>query len=181
KDASGKAFVSDRPIPECANRAMRVRKENGSEQRVIPPPLTAEEKQKLDKEKEEQKQAAILEEKKKREERYLLARYHDESDIETMRQKSLTVAKEKIRAGNEQIKLINQLMAELLTEQQKPNKTSADSHLITARLTELNASLKKAMALNALYEEEQKTINSQFDETIKQYRAIITERQASGR
>ena len=177
KDASGKVFVSDRPIPECASRAMSVRKENGSGLRDIPPPPTAEERKKAELEKQRQQQEAIAEEQRKKEERYLSARYRSEADIETMRQKSLDVNREKMKAGNEQIKMIQQLIANINNEQKNRSKnSSSNTSSVDGRIKELNNSLKETAALNATYQAEQTRINSEYDATLKQYRDIMGNR-----
>ncbi|MFZ6772756.1 DUF4124 domain-containing protein [Undibacterium sp. SXout7W] len=177
KDANGKVFVSDRPIPECASRTMSVRKENGSGLRDIPPPPTAEERKRAELEKQRQQQEAIAEEQRKKEERYLSARYRSEADIETMRQKSLDVNREKIKAGNEQIKMIQQLIANINNEQKNRSKNSnSNTSAVDGRIKELNNSLKETAALNATYQAEQTRINSEYDATLKQYRDIMGNR-----
>ena len=177
KDASGKVFVSDRPIPECATRSMSVRKENGSGLRDIPPPPTAEERKKAEAEKQRLQQEAVIEEQRKKEERYLHARYRNEDDIEAMRQKSLDVIREKIKAGNEQMKMIQQLIADINHEQKiRSQKSGTNTSSIDGRIKELNSSLKETAALNATYQAEQTRINSEYDATLKQYRDIMGNR-----
>ena len=100
KDAAGRTITSDRPIPECADRAMFVRQNPNQSQREIPRPKTVEERRKADAEEEKQKIEAQLEQDRKREELYLLANFKSETDIELARQRSIETLKEKIRVGN---------------------------------------------------------------------------------
>ena len=44
KDATGKTITSDRPIPECADRAVKELDKNGVIRREVSAPPTAEEK-----------------------------------------------------------------------------------------------------------------------------------------
>ncbi len=44
KDGAGRTFVSDRAIPECADRAQRVMDRSGVVRQQIPAPLTSEQK-----------------------------------------------------------------------------------------------------------------------------------------
>ena len=108
KDTAGRTLTSDRPIPECADRAMFVRQHPAQSQREIPRTKTAEERRKADEELAKQKIAEQLEDQRKREELYLLANFKNESDIEFTRRKALDVVNEKIRVGSEQLKAVVQ-------------------------------------------------------------------------
>lgn len=174
RDATGHIITSDHPIPECADRAIKVRKNNGQYQREIPPPLSAEERRKLQAEQEKQKNDALLEENRQKEERYLLAHYRSENDIELMRSRSLDELKERIRLGKEQIATITQLLAQLQAEQQNSaKKSSTESAALQTRAVELERSIKKSKTINDSYEAEQIRINKQFDETLRLYREIV--------
>lgn len=174
KDVTGHIITSDHPIPECADRAIKVRKNNGQYQREIPAPLSLEERRKLQLEQDKQKNEALLEESRQKEERYLLAHYRSENDIELMRSRSLDALKERIRLGKEQIATITQLLAQLQAEQQNSaKKSSTESATLQARAIELERSIKKSKMINDSYEAEQIRINAQFDETLRLYREII--------
>lgn len=177
RDANGQLITSDRPIPECAERAMIVRKNNGQNPREIPRPMTAEEKKNFLLVQEKKKNEELLEEQRKKDELYLMANYKSESDIEVMRKRSVEVLQEKIRIGNEQMHAINQLLAELQTEQQNPGKKSDAGHAdLRHRANQLALSIKNSKLLNEKYEAELVRINAQFDETLKNYREVIKNR-----
>lgn len=176
-DASGRIITSDRPIPECAERAMTVRKNNGQNPREIPRPMTAEEKKKFLLEQEKKKNEEMQEEQRKKDELYLLANYKSENDIEVMRKRSVEVLLEKIRIGNEQMQVINQLLATLQAEQQSPQKKSDAEHAdLRYRANQLALSIKNSKLLNEKYEAEVIRLNAQFDETLKNYREVIKNR-----
>lgn len=173
KDETGRAHVSDRPIPECARVRMHVESNNGTNPRDILPPVTPEQRKKIEEEKARQKQQALDLEQKKKEERRLMARFNSEQDIEVMRKKSLEVTTEKIRNTNEQIKLIRQLIAELNDEKLKQQKNAtAPTNAVDSRIHELNATLQKTLAQNQINESELASINAQFDATLIQFREI---------
>jgi hypothetical protein len=175
KDAAGHLLTSDRPIPECANRAVKVLRNNGLFQREIPAPPTEEDKRKAQIELERKKNEELLEEARLKEERYLLAHYGSEKDIELMRNRSLEVLKERIRLGKEQISMISQILAQLQVEQQNnTKKSSTESAALQHRANEMERSIKKTKAINDSYEVEMVRINAQYDQTLKNYREIVS-------
>lgn len=177
KDAAGRTITSDRPIPECADRAMFVRQNPNQSQREIPRPKTVEERRKADAEEEKQKIEAQLEQDRRREELYLLANFKSETDIELARQRSIETLKEKIRVGNEQIKAVSYLLTELQVQQQNSEKKSpAEIIELQHRANQLALSIKNSRTANEKYEAEQVRINAQFDDTLKRYRDIILRR-----
>lgn len=177
KDAAGHTLTSDRPIPECADRTMFVRQHPAQSQREIPRTKTAEERRKADEEKERQKIADQLEDQRKRDELYLLANFKSETDIETTRQKSLEVVKEKIRVGTEQMKGVDLLLAELQAEQHNStSKSPAENANLQSRANQLVLSLKNSRESVARYEVEKKLINTQYDDILSRYRDIVLKR-----
>lgn len=177
KDAAGHTLTSDRPIPECADRTMFVRQHPAQSQREIPRTKTAEERLKADEEKERQKIADQLEDQRKRDELYLLANFKSETDIETTRQKSLEVVKEKIRVGTEQMKGVDLLLAELQAEQHNStSKSPAENANLQSRANQLVLSLKNSRESVARYEVEKKLINTQYDDILSRYRDIVLKR-----
>ena len=177
KDAAGRTLTSDRPIPECADRAMFVRQHPAQSQREIPRTKTIEERRKADEEQVKQKIADQLEDQRKRDELYLLANFKSENDIEVTRQKSLEVVKEKIRVGGEQMKGVDLLLAELQTEQHNgASKSPAENANLQSRANQLVLSLKNSRESVARYEVEKTLINTQYDDILSRYRDIVLKR-----
>lgn len=177
KDAAGRTITSDRPIPECADRAMFVRQNPGQSQREIPRPKTLEERRKAEAEQEKQKIADQLEEQRKKEELYLLANFKSENDIEMTRQRFLAVVKEKIRVGSEQMKAIDHLLDELQAEQRNgATKTPAENANLQSRANQLVLSIKNSRESIARYEAERQLINTQYDDILSRYREIVLRR-----
>lgn len=177
KDATGRVITSDRPIPECAERAVKVLRNNGQFQREIPAPPTEEEKRKAEIEREKQKSEARSEELKQKEERYLQAHYSSEKDIELMRSRSLDELRERIRLGKEQMTMVTQILAQLQAEQQNNAKRSlTEDSALQHRASEMERSIKKTKSINDAYEAELVRINAQYDETLKRYREIMNKK-----
>ena len=177
KDGAGRTLTSDRPIPECADRAMFVRQHPTQSQREVPRTKTVEERRKADEELEKQKIAEQLEDQRKRDELYLLANFKSESDIEITRQKALDVVKEKIRVGSEQLKAVDHLLAELQAEQRNgATKTPAENANLQSRASQLVLSLKNSRESVARYEVEKKLIDTQYDDILSRYRDIVLKR-----
>jgi len=97
KDASGRTLTSDRPIPECADRAMRELDKSGRARRDIPAPMTAEEKRRLQQEEERRKAELVAADEQRRSDRLLRARYRSEAEIEEARKRALEQVDERIR------------------------------------------------------------------------------------
>lgn len=179
KDATGRVITSDRPIPECADRAVTVRKNVGQAAKEIPRPLTPEERRKAQAEEARQKELAIAEEERQKQERYLLTHYRSEDDIERDRKEKLNSVKEKIRIGNEQIQFVTKLLTDLDAEKlRRPQASPAESASFDNRANALRNSIKKTQDNNYAAETEQTKINAQFDAILKQYREIVQERKA---
>ncbi len=177
KDAAGRTITSDRPIPECADRAMFVRQTPAQSPREIPRPKTPEERRKAEVEQEKQKIADQLEEQRRKEELYLLANFKSENDIEMARQRFLDVVKEKIRVGSEQMKAVDLLLTELQAEQRNgATKTPAENANLQSRANQLVLSIKNSRESVARYEIEKKLINTQYDDILNRYREIVLKR-----
>jgi hypothetical protein len=177
RDASGQIITSDRPMPECANRAITVRRNDGQSLREIPRPLTGDERQKFKLEQEQKKNDELREERRKKDELYLLANYKNEGDIEASRQRALGVLHEKIRIGNEQSKVVNKLLTDLQKELNNgETKSDAQYANLKYRADQLVLSIKNSKTLNEQYEAEEKRINTQYDGILTSYREIVQAR-----
>ena len=97
KDASGRTITSDRPIPECADRAMRELDRSGRARRDIPAPMTVEEKRRLQLEEEKRKVDEASADEQRRSDRLLRAHYKSEADIEVARKRALEQVDDRIK------------------------------------------------------------------------------------
>jgi hypothetical protein len=97
KDADGRTLTSDRPIPECADRAVRELDKSGRTRRDIPAPLTAEEKRRAQQEEEKRKADEAAAEEQRKSDRLLRARFKNEADIEEARKRALEQVDDRIK------------------------------------------------------------------------------------
>lgn len=173
KDASGKTISSDRPIPECADRAVREYGKSGALKREIPAPLTAEEKRQKQLQEEKRKAEALAAEEQRKSDRVIMARYTREADIEKARQRSVDVVQEQVKRGGMSVasseKQLKQAQAEMESYQKKHAKPPAE---LQHRLQQAEQRVKDET--NAMKENEAEIaqINAKFDQALKRYREI---------
>lgn len=175
-NAQGKLLSSDRPIPECVNRAVKVYKNNGNFKKEIPPPLTAEEKKRLEVETEKKRAQQLADEETKREERYLLAHYQDEGDIQTARKRAVDALGEKKRLANEQMQGLSLILSSLqmeLNNSNNSNKSSKESDSMRNRANDLTASISNSRNAINFYDQEIGRTNQEFDQTLQRYRQVV--------
>jgi hypothetical protein len=175
-NAQGKLLSSDRPIPECVNRAVKVYKNNGNFKKEIPPPLTAEEKKRLEVETEKKRAQQLADEETKREERYLLAHYQDEGDIQTARKRAVDALGEKKRLANEQMQGLSLILSSLQMELNNSNnssKSSKESDSMRNRANDLTASISNSRNAINFYDQEIGRTNQEFDQTLQRYRQVV--------
>ena len=89
KDATGRTITSDRPIAECADRATKVLRKDGTVRREIPPPLTAEQKLARKQAEEKRKADEIAAQEQKHKDHVLLSTYRSEKEIEAARERTV--------------------------------------------------------------------------------------------
>jgi wobble nucleotide-excising tRNase len=178
-NAEGKTITSDRPIPECANKSVKVYKNNGKLKQEIAAPLTAEEKQKQIAELNRKKAEELAEEVRQKEERFLLAHYKSEADIELARKRSIDAVEEKKRLANEQLASLNQSIEDLQKELKSQKKVAGAYDSLKTRADELANIIKNNRKSIAAYDEEIVRINREFDETLGRFRVIIKDRKCT--
>jgi chromosome segregation ATPase len=175
KDASGRTITSDRPIPECADRAMREYGKSGNFKRDIPPPPTAEEKRKMQEEDARKKAEESAAKERARSDNALLARYHNETDIETARKRSLANAQEQQKRESASLAKSEQQLKQAQAEIDAYNKKQAKPPVDLVRKVDdlqsgISASKKRVQEKDA----EIARINESFDETLKRFRELAS-------
>jgi hypothetical protein len=172
KDASGRTLTSDRPIPECADRAMREYGNNGMVKKEIPAPLTAEQKREKLAQQEKKKAEDAVAEDQKKSDRALLARFHNEADIEQARARAgasineqLAQQKKALAAAQEEWKTIQAATA----EQKQAGKLNAASS------NKLGSAAQKVVDARMTLQDTQSElaqINVKYDQIMRRYRQI---------
>jgi hypothetical protein len=90
-DAKGRKLTSDRPIPECADRAQRVLNPSGTVRTIVGPTLTGPERAALEAKQRREAEERARQAEEKRRERALLTRYpnkamHDKERADALAQ-----------------------------------------------------------------------------------------------
>jgi hypothetical protein len=173
KDASGRTISSDRPIPECADRAVRELGANGVVQREIAAPLTPAERREKEAAEAKKKADAIAAEAQAKTDRAMMARFRNEADIATARDRALDSPQDQIK--REKISLaiyekdLKQADSDIAVHEK--NKTKPGAALLGKKenAEEAIANSKKIIGER---EEDLAQINQKFDDTLKRFREV---------
>lgn len=170
KDAAGRTLTSDRPIPECANRAVRELDRSGLVRREVGPPLTTQ--QKHERQQQQQRQladTAVIQEQRLYD-RALMTRYRNEADIGAARQRALDLLGDQMRIdtnalGREAKELkLAQTQATLGAKKTAPlaeRRLEDATHIVESRLD----SIEQRSADIA-------RTNSRFDQALARFREL---------
>ncbi len=170
KDAKGRTISSDRPIPECADRAMREMQKNGVFKREIPAPLTAEEKKQQEIANARLKAQAVAQEEQRKSDRALMARYQNQGDIENARQRTLSVARDQLKREQLAMELSDKQLAQSQTEAEAyKKKRSKLPSVLEQKIADGERAHDESTKLIAEREDEVAQINTRFDETLKRF------------
>lgn len=160
KDAAGRTLTADRPIPECADRAMREYSNKGVLKREIAPPLTPEQKQALEAQRRQRQAEEEALAERRRSDGALLARFHSEKEIDAARQReSATLAN-----------LIVQQKAALHVARKDWRAAEGDKprqQLAAERVQEIDKSLRDS-------ESDLGQLNAKYDGMLKRYRELVS-------
>ncbi len=171
KDSTGHLITSDRPIPECNDKAEQVYKDNGALKNQLP---SAEQRHLLQQQEQQRAADELKQEALKREQRYLTAHYPNEGSIEAARQKAIGIVESKIAA---EVKNVHVNTEELNKNETlfnvTPKNQSAKIHELQMKKDDLNQSINESTRLIENYKTEEIKINQQFEATHKRYLEII--------
>lgn len=176
KDASGRTLTSDRPIPECADRAMREFGKTGVLKREIRAPLTAEEKRQKQLEEEKRKVEALAAEEQKKSDNAMLARYRTEADINVARARSLSVIDEQVKRETIGLTAAEKQLAQAQSARDAAAKNQSKVPPVLVRNVE-DAERRVTESRNRLkeYNAELAKVNAKFDQTVARFREIAGE------
>ena len=173
KDASGRTITSDRPIPECADRAVKELDNSGVARREIARPPTPEELQQKRADAEKLKADAAAAEEQKKSDRLLLARYATEKDINVARKRALDLAHDRLKmesitlaAAETKLTGVN---AELEAGKKRPRGPAAD---VLRKVEEAEQAVKDGKKAIQEREASIKEIDVTYNETLKRYREV---------
>lgn len=163
-DDKGRKLTSDRPIPECMDRAQKELNPSGTVRRVLAPPPTAkdraaqEEKEKL--EADERSKAA----EEKLRDRALLKRYPDRASHDKERATALELVNDVIKTATKRSEELAAQRKGIATElefyKSSPGKAPP---ALKRRLDETDGNMATQKRVLAEQEAEKKRINQRFD------------------
>lgn len=175
KDASGRTITSDRPIPECADRAIKELDRSGMVRREIPPPLTPEQRREQKLKEAKAKADAVALEEQKQSDRLILARYASEKDIEASRKRSLDLVQEQLKRETKELAAAEKNLKAAQAEADVQMKKKVPSAVLAKRRA-ADAEQAVLAAKKAIEEREDELvqINAKYEQTLKRYREIVS-------
>lgn len=173
KDASGRTITSDRPIPECADRAMRELDKGGRMRRDIPAPMTAEEKRLLQQEEEKRKADEAQAEGQRKSDRLLRARFKSEADIEEARKRALEQVDDRIKRDKAALAVAEKQQQQAQAEADALKKKNATvPTVLQHRIDDASQTVmatRKAIQGN---EADVAEVNAKYDALVKRFREL---------
>lgn len=173
KDASGRTITSDRPLPECAGRAVREYDRKGTPRRDIPAPLTSEQKREVQLQEEKRRLEELAAEEQRRNDRAMRFRYRNEAEIEVARKRAVEAVQEQIKREMGVLASVEKrrqgAQAEVDSYRKKNEAAPAD---LQRSLNDAERAARESKKMIADHEAEIVSINAKHDETLKRYRVI---------
>lgn len=172
KDASGRTLTSDRPIPECADRAIREYGNNGALKRDIAAPLTAEQKREKQLQEEKKKIDLATAEEQRKSDRALSSRYRTEGEIVAARKRDAAVITEQIASQKKALTLADQERIETqaaVEAQKKRGVVPAGLQYKSDRAQQSAHEMQKRVSESEI---ELAEIHAKYDLILQRYREI---------
>ncbi|HWT71463.1 MAG TPA: DUF4124 domain-containing protein [Oxalicibacterium sp.] len=172
KTANGRTLTSDRPIPECADRAIREYSNKGQLRKEVPAPLTQQQRHEMAEQQAQQKAAQAAAAEQRREDRALMARYRSEDDIAEARQRAgavlneqVTQQKAAVAAAESEWAAAQKADAALKSSGKSTPDTQARVAKSAQKVLDARMSLRDTQAALA-------RVNAQYDQILQRYRDI---------
>ena len=171
RDRAGRTITSDRPIPECNDRAVRELGPSGIVKREIAAPLTPEQQRQKDIDDRKKRLADDAAREKRRRDSALLAAYSNESQIEAARRRALADAEDSIKTSH--------LHLTDLTSEKKSLAQEAEFYKnkrmplpVKRRLDDNEAAITDEEATIKMRQSDVERINQRYDEELKRFREL---------
>ena len=173
KDADGRTITSDRPIPECADRAVRELDKSGRTRRDIPPPMSAEEKRRLQQEQEKRKAEEAAADEQRRSDRLLRARYKNEADIEAARKHGLEQVADRIKREKAVLAAAEKQQQQAQAEADALKKKNATvPTVLQHRIDDASQTVAESRKALEGHEADEAEVNAKHDALLKRYREL---------
>lgn len=172
-DARGRTISGDRPPPECADKAIRELRSDGSVRRVIEPPLTAEQKAARAAEEKRQRDEADRQRAQMRRDLSLLETYANEEEIEKARNQALASRQQLIERAQKRLedhrrerkKLDNE--AEFYAKRTMPDKLKRSFEGNDALVRSEERIIRDVRA-------DMERVNERYDDELQRFRRLVS-------
>ena len=170
KDASGRTFTADRPIPECADRSMRQLDASGITRREIAAPLTAEQKRARDVLEERRRVDKAAADEQRLYDNALTVRYRNEDDIALARARAVELLDDQMKIDTVALARENKEMksAQALLAAAKPVTLAADRRHLEDAVRAVESRLESISQRLA----ELDRMHLKFDQALKRFREL---------
>lgn len=172
KDAAGRTMTSDRPIPECATRAMRELGTNGVLRREIAAPLTAEQREQLQRDKDKLKADDDAKLELRRRDTAILERFRSESEIEAARKRTVADLNEKIRQQRGISAQVDKHLKEARAEAVLATKKNGVPVRLARKVEQAESMVKAEEDAMRSHQLELLKVDAWFDDTLKRFREL---------
>lgn len=175
KDAAGRTITADRPIAECADRAMRELDRGGMTRREIAAPLTPQQKRERELLEEKKRANAAIAEEQRMYDRALTTRYRNEGDIALGRQRAIDLLDEQMRVDTTSL-------AREMTEMKAAQAAilvAAKNMVVRRRLEDASKAVESRLASIEQRTVEIERVHQKFDLALKRFREIKLASEAS--
>ncbi|WP_353152765.1 DUF4124 domain-containing protein [Herminiimonas fonticola] len=172
KDASGRTLTSDRPIPECADRAVREYGNNGVVKRDIAAPLTAEQKREKQAQEDRKKAELAAAEEQKKADRALSARYRSEEDIAAARKRDSGIVSEHIAQQKKSLAIADKDWKDAQAAVEAQKKKGVVAAGLQYKLDRSEQSVRDLKARLQESELELAQVHAKYDLTLQRFREI---------
>ena len=172
KDASGRTLTSDRPIPECADRAIREYGNNGAVKRDIAAPLTAEQKREKQLQDDKKKADLAAADEQKKADRALSARYRSEEDITAARKRDSSVISDQIAQQKKALSVADKDWKEAQVAVESQKKKGVVPAGMQYKLDRAEQSVRDLKIRVSESEVELAQVHAKYDSTLQRYREI---------
>lgn len=171
KDANGRTITADRPIAECADRAMRELDRNGVTRREIAAPLTPQQRREREAQEEKQRAAEAILEKQRLYDRALTTRYRNEADIALARKQAIELLDDQMRIDTN---ALAREMTEMKAAQAGVAATPkvAGNTTVRRRLEDASRAVERRLASIEQRNVDIERMHQKFDAAVKRFREI---------
>ena len=170
---AGKTITGDRPPPECADRAIRELRSDGSTRRIIEPPLTDEQKAQRELERKQRLKDEEIAREQLRKDKALLEAYGSEAEVDDARDRQLAQRSQMIEAANKRLQGHQQARKKLDDEKEFYAKREIPEAL-KRKYENSDAVMRSEEKIIASVKADIVRINERFDEDRRRFRELVS-------